>query len=200
MLWQSLSLCMLVNRDTNGGQIFLQNINKQCLQIPYLWYPPQDCVFPAVLRSYYEGLSFPNLIELLRTGFISWGSPLFPSCCWFKGRIHALAMISTVNRRSGNNKENINNKANANVMFALLKCGLWRFFFSGGSPGGSEVKASACNAGDVGSIPGSGRSPEEGNGNPLQYSCLENPKDRGAWWAAVHGVAKSWTWLSDFTH
>ena len=131
MLWQSLSLCTLVNRDTNGGQIFLQNINKQCLQIPYLWYPPQDCVFPAVLRSYYEGLSFPNLIELLRTGFISWGSPLFPSCCWFKGRIHALAMISTVNRRSGNNKENINNKANANVMFALLKCGLWRFFFLG---------------------------------------------------------------------
>ena len=51
----------------------------------------------------------------------------------------------------------------------------------GGFPGGSEVKASACNAGDLGSIPGSGRSPGEGNGNPLQYSCLENPMDRGAW-------------------
>ena len=51
--------------------------------------------------------------------------------------------------------------------------------------GGSEVKASACNAGDLGSIPGSGRSPGEGNGNPLQYSCLENPMDRGAWWATV---------------
>ena len=50
-----------------------------------------------------------------------------------------------------------------------------------GFPGGSEVKASACNAGDLGSIPGSGRSPGEGNGNPLQYSCLENPMDRGAW-------------------
>ena len=49
------------------------------------------------------------------------------------------------------------------------------------------------------SIPGLGRSPGEGNGNPLQYSCLENPMDRGAWWATVHGVAKSWTWLSDFT-
>ena len=57
---------------------------------------------------------------------------------------------------------------------------------------------SACNAGDPGSIPGSGRSPE-GNGNPLQYSCLENPMDRGAWWATVHGVSKSRTQLSDFT-
>ena len=49
------------------------------------------------------------------------------------------------------------------------------------------------NAGDLGSIPGSGRSPGEGNGNPLQYSCLENPMDGGAWWATVHGVAKSQT-------
>ena len=53
--------------------------------------------------------------------------------------------------------------------------------------------------GDVGSIPGSGRSPGEGNGNALQYSCLENPMDGGAWWATVHGVAKSRTRLSDFT-
>ena len=52
--------------------------------------------------------------------------------------------------------------------------------FPGGFPGGSEGKASACNAGDLGSIPGSERSPGEGNGNPLQYSCLENPMDRGA--------------------
>ena len=57
----------------------------------------------------------------------------------------------------------------------------------GESPGGSEVKASAPNAGGLGSIPGSGRSPGEGNGNPLQYSCLENPMDREAWQAAVHG-------------
>ena len=55
---------------------------------------------------------------------------------------------------------------------------------------------SACNAGDLGLIPGSGRSPEERNGNPLQYSCLENPMDRGAWWAAVRGVTKSRTVLS----
>ena len=53
------------------------------------------------------------------------------------------------------------------------------------------VKKSACNAGDLGSIPGLGRSPGEGNGNPLQYSSLENPMDRGAWWATVHGVAES---------
>ena len=57
-----------------------------------------------------------------------------------------------------------------------------------GFPGGSEVKASACNARDLGSIPGSGSSLGEGNDNPLQYSCLENPKDGGAWWATVHGV------------
>ena len=52
-----------------------------------------------------------------------------------------------------------------------------------GFPCGSEVKVSACNAGDLGSIPGLGRFPGEANGNPLQYSCLENPMDRGAWWA-----------------
>ena len=68
-----------------------------------------------------------------------------------------------------------------------------------GFPGGSEVKTSACNAGDLGSIPGLGRSPGEGNGSSLQYSCLENSMDGGAWWATVHGVAKSQTRLSDFT-
>ena len=62
-----------------------------------------------------------------------------------------------------------------------------------GFPSGSDGKASAYNVGDLGSIPGSGKSPGEGNGNPLQYSCLENSMDRGAWWATVHGVEKSWT-------
>ena len=60
-----------------------------------------------------------------------------------------------------------------------------------GSPGGSDGKESACNAGDPGSIPGWGRSPGEGNGYPLQYSSLENPMDTGAWQAIVHGAAKS---------
>ena len=63
--------------------------------------------------------------------------------------------------------------------------------------GGSETKESACSEGDPGSIPESGISPGEGNGNPLKYSCLENSRDRGAWWAAVRGVTKSRTWLSD---
>ena len=60
-----------------------------------------------------------------------------------------------------------------------------------GFPGGSDGKESACNAGDVGSVPGLGRSPGERNGNPLQYSRLENSMDTGAWQATVHGVAKS---------
>ena len=63
-----------------------------------------------------------------------------------------------------------------------------------------EVNNPLANAGDIrdkGSIPELGRSPEEGNGNPLQYSCLKNFMDREAWWATVHGVAKSWTGLSD---
>ena len=65
-------------------------------------------------------------------------------------------------------------------------------------PGGSDGKAPPCNVGDPGSIPGLGRSPGKGNSNPLQYSCLENSIDGGAWWAIVHRVAKSQTQLSDF--
>ena len=68
-----------------------------------------------------------------------------------------------------------------------------------GFPGGSEDKASTCNAGDPSSIPGLQRSPGEGNGNPLQYSYLKNPMDRGPWQATVHGVTKSRTQLNDFT-
>ena len=63
---------------------------------------------------------------------------------------------------------------------------VWRGF-----PGGSTGKESTCSVGDLGSIPGLGRSLGEGNGYPLQYSCLENPMDRGAWWATVHEVTKS---------
>ena len=78
--------------------------------------------------------------------------------------------------------------------FSLILCIFW-----GASLVAEMVKASAYNAGDQGSILGSGRSPGEGNGNPLQYSCLENPMDLGAWQATVHGVAKSHTRLNDFT-
>ena len=63
----------------------------------------------------------------------------------------------------------------------------------------SDSKVSPCNAEDPGSVPGLGKSHGEKNGNPLQYSCLENPMDRGASYGRVHGVAKSWTWLSNFT-
>ena len=69
----------------------------------------------------------------------------------------------------------------------------YNYWHSQGFPGCLEGKASAYNAGDLGSIPESGRSPGESNGNSLQYSCLENPMDGGAWEAAVHGVAKSQT-------
>ena len=66
-----------------------------------------------------------------------------------------------------------------------------------GFPDGSDGKESACNARDMGSVPGSGRSPGEENGYPLQYSCLGNSMDRGAWQATVHGLPRSHTWLSD---
>ena len=73
----------------------------------------------------------------------------------------------------------------------LLKC----------FPGGPDGKVSVCNAGDPGLIPGLGRSPGEGYGSPLQYSCLENPMDRGAWWATVHWVTESdMTERLHFTH
>ena len=64
-----------------------------------------------------------------------------------------------------------------------------------GFPGSSEIKNPPVSAGDTGSFHASGRSPGVRNGNPLQYSCLENSMDRGAWWATVHGVTKSWTQL-----
>ena len=64
--------------------------------------------------------------------------------------------------------------------------------------GCASGKESACSVGNPGLISGWGRSPGEGNGNPLQYSFLENPMEGGAWWARVHGVTKSWTRLSNF--
>ena len=72
---------------------------------------------------------------------------------------------------------------------------MFSYLFSCGFPGGSDGKDSAYNARNPGLIPGSGRFPREGNGNPFQYTCLENPMDREGWQATVHGVAKSWTLL-----
>ena len=74
--------------------------------------------------------------------------------------------------------------------FSLLR---YRSLPQLGFPGGSVAKNLPANAGDMGSIPGSGRPLGVGNGNPLQYACLGSPMDRGAWWATVYGVAKSWT-------
>ena len=73
----------------------------------------------------------------------------------------------------------------------LRKTNLVILYLLSGFPDGSEGKESTCSTGDLGLILGLGRSPGEGNGNPLQYSCLENPMDRGAWWATVYGVAES---------
>ena len=67
-------------------------------------------------------------------------------------------------------------------------------------PSGLNGKESVCSAGDPSLIPGLGRCPGEGNGNPFQYSCMENPMDRGAWWPTVHGMEKSWTWFEWLTH
>ena len=74
----------------------------------------------------------------------------------------------------------------------------YTIMYEGFFPGGSVVNPPA-SSGDVGSFPELGKSPGEGNGNRLQYSCLENPMDRGAWWARVHWVAKIWTKLNDYT-
>ena len=81
------------------------------------------------------------------------------------------------------------------LMMVILTSVRWYLDF----PGGSDGKVSVYNAGDLGSIPCLGRYPGEGNGNPLQDYCLENPMERGAWQATIHGVAKGWTWLSNFT-
>ena len=86
-----------------------------------------------------------------------------------------------------------------NVILSYYIISMRLYYNNQGFPGGAEVKASACSVGDLGSIPGSGRSRGEGNGKPLQDSCLENPVDGGVWWATVHGVTKSQTQLSDFT-
>ena len=74
------------------------------------------------------------------------------------------------------------------ICFSILSIGTILYSTMKGFPGGSEVKNLPDNAGDTGLIPGLGRSPGEGNGSPLQYSCLGNPMDRGVWWAAVYGV------------
>ena len=92
-------------------------------------------------------------------------------------------------------------RESSTLFYVIIFPSLASFFSFGGCnmgfPDGSVIKSLPANAGDTGLIPGSGRSPGEGNGNPLQYSCLGNLMDRGAWRAIVHSVAKSQTSLSD---
>ena len=88
-------------------------------------------------------------------------------------------MIKITKARKGSQSNSSNMESEL-----ALPCNTWGF------PGGSNGKESTCNAGDPGSIPGSGRSPEVGNGHPIQYSFLESPMDRGAWQATVYGVTE----------
>ena len=97
--------------------------------------------------------------------------------------------VTLIRRRTKRGQDYLKTKTKENS--SLIYC--WDF------PGGLDGKVSAYNVGNPGSIPESGRSPGEGNGNPLRYSCLENPMDEGAWWAIVHEIAKSQTQLSNFT-
>ena len=92
-----------------------------------------------------------------------------------------------------NGKEACPYKKNSMIFFFICAF-ICDVYVHKGFPGGSDGKESACSAGDLGSIPGLGRSPREGNGYPLQYSCLENPMDRGAWWSTVNAVEKRRTW------
>ena len=95
--------------------------------------------------------------------------------------------------------ESIQNKIKGPIIKNINRNYFSTSLHKGGFPPSSVSKESACNAADPGLMHGSGRSPGEGNRHPLQYSCLENPMHRGAWRATVHGIAKSWTWLKDYT-
>ena len=122
---------------------------------------------------------------------------------WETGRPLARAqdevrLFSPSGRRRAKRKEPSSSEAQPCGMTLALVLGC-PYVPIRGFPGGSEVKESACNVGDPGLIPELGRSPGERNGNPLQYSCLENPMEGRAWQTTVHGVAKSRTRLSYFT-
>ena len=116
------------------------------------------------------------------------------------GQLHIIwFMFSILQVKKENFREGKRQLASGTVSTAPWVWISWAGFFRTDChsfPGGSDGEESACNVGDPGLIRGLGRSPAEGNGNPLQYSCLENPMDRGPG-GLVHGVAKGWTQLSD---
>ena len=127
-----------------------------------------------------------KLVNFYNKYYIHWRRKWQPAPVFLPGEPQGQYEMHAWGRKELDTTWRLNNNKLNYIMELMLS-------FIAGFPGGSGVKASACNAGDLGSIPGLGRSPGEGNGNPLQYSCLENPVDREAWWATVHGVAKSWT-------
>jgi len=110
-------------------------------------------------------------------------------------RLLSLSLFGEVDRERETERWTHTHTHNLSFVINIKPQSYWiRAYF----PGGSDCEESACNAGDANLIPGWGRSPGEGNSNPLQYSCLENSIDRGAWWATVHRVTKRWTQLNDF--
>ena len=172
----------------------------------------------SLLPQYYEPLSAPSLLgflknESLRAAAASrLGTPsllgLARASCWsssFLAQIYRpwWTLCSSPSLQWKVGSVLVNSTFFLHVSLTLLS--LLPFVFIAvhfsflGFSGGSELKESACIAGDLGSIPGSGRSHGEGNDNPLQYPFLENPMDEGAWWATVHEVAKSQTRLNNFT-
>ena len=120
--------------------------------------------------------------------------PLTPKMLW--KRLRALALESEP--RAGSPGELLGNADSRVLAFPLLIFLSLKPRGAVGFPSGASGKESACNAGDLGWIPRVGRSPGGGHGNLLQHSCLESLTNRGAWWATVHGVAKSWTRLSNW--
>ena len=160
-------------------------------------------------QEYWSGQPFPSPGNLPDPGIKPWSAVLqadsLPSELLGKPS-------SFLNVLKLYNYSKTNNQHNQVWEQVLLIFGMLSFQFVGGEiqeqfkatclcvldfSGGSDDKESACNAGDMGSIPGLGRSPGEGNGYPLQYFCLENSMDRGIWSATVYWVPKSWTQLSD---
>ena len=169
-------------------------------QKPLLW-DAQGQIF----RLVYSESHYSNMIIQFSLGLLvrEEQSQFFP----LSGHIHSemgfLFLRRTGQKMWGKGKILLSSKMLPNVKILPIRswldqrCQEWDHTQEGLNPGmgflgGSVSKESTCSVGDLGLIPRLGRSPGEGNGNPLQYSCLKNPTDREAWWATVHGVTRSW--------
>ena len=159
-------------------------------------------VYFLTMHSVFIGLEVsPGRAELLPQGisYVLWilSCPLPSMSCVAYGTLQFIQMQNWY--RMITDTELIKTDTNQNwYRIITLRCTISVTLLSCVSfPNGSDGKESTCNTGELGSVPEQGTSPGGGHGNPLQYSCLENPMDRGAWWALVHGVAKSQTRLSN---